>query len=1648
MNGKELNINIDSNLQDIYNIISGYNENIIDYDVFKSQIQDSTKARDVHNILLRHNRNLIDFSTFYNNISLPTNEKVLGNIVLRQKKREERKTQIPISPRGAMAKAMDEPPDITTERELGRGLVSGVMQTFASAGTAEQYIGSKLGIEWLEKLGREGYEYWAEQGKKLEIPEELSGKLIDNPALLGKSAWWAYNLGQMTPSFLAALIPAVGTAKYINVLGKNLNWTAETIPRLAKLAPAIAGGLTGGVLEGTNTYQEILAKGGSPEEAETAMELMTMAAGALNALSLGKIMQKLPEGMRGKLLQYLSSGATEGITEFLEEPTEGFIKLGLGRADLDEVWEQTKAGINVIPIAGVMGIGGSIAVGASTEVAKPEEPAKPVPEEISKVVEEKPTEVKAEAKPIAKPVEGISIKEKADFMKKKFEVSSKLAEKMLSEPFIEALKTRDFQGMKNIDKASMMMHKKIVDAKTIEELKNYEKLVDEFMAEKPPELPKKLPKVAPVEVKPVVEEIIKKVRKKPVAETEQRKRLEAMRELRKRNIEFDSYDSLEKLKLKLAKPAPAKVEGYKEWERKFIEISTKTFKAEKQGELSKEEFKLLNKDWKEFSKARGYTEKEITDFEKMINLEKEGREKFRLTTDETATIQYQIQKQLGLVGKAEKVAEKPKEQKFKMGDIVEYKGEQWEVGFVNKIEWKGTLRLQKSGKADAKYINRVSPENVKLVKQKPTVVKNLKDATKEAAKGVNELIKNLPAGMSIRDINKDEATYQNAKVHFDRGWEHSKAAGKNIREYVLDLIITVGIRYKPLIDRWERETEGVKEGAVEEKVEDIPKIDERADIANIFDKWIANKDEQIQSAKSEALRLQDEIKESIGSKKYDKEAKNVDKAIQLYIDIKGKSGQIKKFEKLLTDEQKELLNLSQNLTEEQINIANKIIERNTAFGKYAKSKGVIKNVLDNYTMRLWKTEPEGKQKASIGRKFGTITSRAKHRILESILHGWALGKELKVKTATNALSAMQEEIAKVVEDRNLIQQARKLDLIDFHQREDNWVKVEHPNFKWWHWIGKVDVKPIINRIRKLQTISEKIKSSGRRKQTSAPLQKAELIVKESLINRGMEEGEANAYIHKIKGGQAEEVITEIKEIIVKESEIEQIKALSIQSLKRKDIFIDDSGNVMRRGEMYATPIFGKRLNKILEISKIRGIWGIEAITRFNAEIKNTILMTSFFHHQAFLRSYLFGARTGLKYLNPVKAMRAGLKSAKEFTPEVRELVRGGLTTGLRQDFDEIGWSESQTKFGKLIDKVPGGKIVKDKLLKIRDTQVRFLFNVMGPGLKVQAALLEYRHMLKKYDNKITSGEMTREEIAKMSAKLINDDFGGLHHARLGRGQTEQHLLRLFLLAPDWTESNVRSMVKMLVQKNDVTGKIEIATGAEGTMYRAFWGRIALRALTGTILFNVLMSAIDDKGFWERYKSAWKSGRMRWLDVDVTPLYRALGGDSESRKYFSLLGHFRDPLKFILHPFRSLKHKGSVISRFFLDAITGRDWAGRKFTTLSELIGIDDKGVYKTTRKGKYEKGDPKGGKLKGRLVEKFSFGSTDPITYDRIPSYLLAMARSSMPIQIQSMLSYLSGEMDAFDALTRGLGFMTARTFEKKEEKPKTSKSGLFKPEK
>ena len=122
--------------------------------------------------------------------------------------------------------------------------------------------------------------------------------------------------------------------------------------------------------------------------------------------------------------------------------------------------------------------------------------------------------------------------------------------------------------------------------------------------------------------------------------------------------------------------------------------------------------------------------------------------------------------------------------------------------------------------------------------------------------------------------------------------------------------------------------------------------------------------------------------------------------------------------------------------------------------------------------------------------------------------------------------------------------------------------------------------------------------------------------------------------------------------------------------------------------------------------------------------------------------------------------------------------------------------------------------------------------------------------------------------------------------------------------------------------------------------------------------------------------------------------------------------------------RTVKYKLSPVATFATDLVGGSDWAGRRYTSMSEILGVDDKGVYRTSRKGKYRKGDPKGGKFAGQTVAR-KFG-TGPVQFDELPSFAINKFVNTLPIPAQEAVSFIMGETDAFDALAHGAGFHTS----------------------
>jgi hypothetical protein len=471
------------------------------------------------------------------------------------------------------------------------------------------------------------------------------------------------------------------------------------------------------------------------------------------------------------------------------------------------------------------------------------------------------------------------------------------------------------------------------------------------------------------------------------------------------------------------------------------------------------------------------------------------------------------------------------------------------------------------------------------------------------------------------------------------------------------------------------------------------------------------------------------------------------------------------------------------------------------------------------------------------------------------------------------------------------------------------------------------------------------------------------------------------------------------------------------------IKVEDRGFAKPGHILYAQKALGEELNKISRKPNQRFWNNVNArvVRKINSTIKSTLLSVSVFHHIAGLRSMFFGVKG--THLNGIKAYKAGLKRLDEQTgfksedykdlgPIADLLIKEGLTIGRTQDWDDIQQQESMTedflkkKTGKLAHKtLRAVKAIRRK----KQGFTTSLFSRLFAGLKIEAGAYELEHALTQIEkDNVKAGRpkpATDAQIklaAQQVATIINADFGGLHLQRMGRNPNFQKTLQLLLLAPDWTESNWRTVTGMVPGVNNWINR-RIGDNPEvpgmGKIYRKFWGGIALKSALsiGLLQGAILAMATDDERedyfdfLFTQLSTREKIAKGRWASLDFTPLARKIGiGDPDKRQVFNVLGHFKDILK-VFDVFSLVKHKGSPLVKAAESFATMSDWKDSEFKGLTEMMSTGDFAL----------------------VDDKFSFGKKpgDTISrFDQVVPWLAYNLRGATPIAASEVIKGVTGE--------------------------------------
>lgn len=450
----------------------------------------------------------------------------------------------------------------------------------------------------------------------------------------------------------------------------------------------------------------------------------------------------------------------------------------------------------------------------------------------------------------------------------------------------------------------------------------------------------------------------------------------------------------------------------------------------------------------------------------------------------------------------------------------------------------------------------------------------------------------------------------------------------------------------------------------------------------------------------------------------------------------------------------------------------------------------------------------------------------------------------------------------------------------------------------------------------------------------------------------------------------------------------------------------------RKGTTYFAPRdVARNVNTIFGVSALDRLVGIKALTKLNAFLKKIALSTSLFHNIAFYRSFYLGGKSmQWENMNVFISHREGIEMINNMDEIVKIGVYNGLTLSLIQDWEEelLGM---KSDIDKITNKYTGSKRIRSLVSDLWRRQVNFTFGIQGAGLKIKTFAYEFQNECKRHPNE------NKNRIAARVASLINDDFGGLHLERMGRDPTYQHIFRLIALAPDWTESNIRTVTNMFKRKKKGGYK------AQRQLYQRFWARIVLKTAVATAMMNMLLAGGDVEEAWKQYKEGVEEDWKNIAAVDITGLWHLFGMEPQNRKYFSIAGHFLDPIKYMTDlPFgepKILQYKMSIVARLTFDWLFNENWRGKRFKNLTEIpTGVREFAEYLDP--DTYVTYAPE--KRRGTFFE----------THFTWPAFIIHSIIGGSPIAFQNFLACISGEQDGLSGILNTLGIRQPRTKRKR----------------
>lgn len=578
-----------------------------------------------------------------------------------------------------------------------------------------------------------------------------------------------------------------------------------------------------------------------------------------------------------------------------------------------------------------------------------------------------------------------------------------------------------------------------------------------------------------------------------------------------------------------------------------------------------------------------------------------------------------------------------------------------------------------------------------------------------------------------------------------------------------------------------------------------------------------------------------------------------------------------------------------------------------------RNKDVIPQGVANYITHLWKDSDKDNDISNTARhdiesgSFPTSTTMARARMFSSAFEGQLLGKELKVTDPISLAANNANTFSKIAANHKFLDDVqdtgikgsdgRPLAVMGGSARElgdeENKAVMVNPGVTRSSAIPQAQVEAL----RASGDLDKAINSGAIEDRTRKVIPdniQDNIYAQEKRLDslKGSAADEARADIQTMKdvrdGKLTPSALSEINDKMPPSYKWtgNGYKSMDMQSLKDwRHVATTSSGdNVFLKSDLKIHPEAADYMERILGIDP-KGV-GEGAISKtaqkINSELKGINLSFSIFHT---VQEALRGITNGI---NPVGIERIDL--AKD--PVLRNGVRNGLTLGKDRQGLSAFQDGAAVGHSALIDKIPVFRTVQHGL----DS---FLFDKFIPSLKVK----NYRSLVDKYTAAYPN--WTQEKISRTAAEHTNALYGGLNYTQMGRAAATQNWFKLGALAPDFAESEVRSISRLF--------------GSEGKVARV----------------NMLKATA---GIWAaaRIANMLVSGKMR----NDVPFGVAIKDDKTGKdKVYSMRTLPTDALHLIHDPENFLRGRLSPIAKVGTELALGRDQQGRRLDNAGMAVDL-------------------------------------------------------------------------------------------------------------